>query len=74
LRLTPEARKYMRDDLARRRRLDEQFKLEAEKERAFANAESTVKPAAQPAAIPDDQRESGADAVPGNGRSDTQNG
>jgi hypothetical protein len=74
LRLSPEARKYMRDDLARRRRLEEQYKLEIEKEKALADGETTLKQTAQPAASPAVQREPGADAVPGNGRPDPQNG
>jgi hypothetical protein len=74
LRLTPEARKYMRDDLARRRRLEEQYKLEIEKEKALADGESTLKQTAQSATSPAVQREPGADAVPGNGRPDPQNG
>ncbi len=51
--LTPESRKYMRDDLDRRARLEAFYKAEEAKEKAIANGESKIETTAP---VPDDQR------------------
>lgn len=74
LRLTPEARKYMMDELARRKRLEDAFLAEVEKDKERANAEDAQRKASQPAPTPDGQREHTGDGIRGNGSPDPGNG